>query len=76
MTAPQSTRAGTRQPYVDHREAALAILADCVIRGDTMPAKTASFLGASCAYQTLTPRMSKWLGDLLRKAGLPPIESR
>ena len=61
------------QSYSCHQDGALAILADYVIRGKLLPLRTASFLGACCAYETLTPRMRNWLDDLLRKENLPPI---
>lgn len=75
MSARQPFSAQVRA-FPDHREAALALLSDCVTRGDNMPARTASFLGTCCAYESLTPRMERWLVDLLRKAGLPPIAGR
>lgn len=60
--------------FVDHRDAALALLTVAVQRDEELPPKVANFLGACVGYRTLTARMIWWLTKLLRDAGLPSFE--
>jgi len=59
-------------PFTDHRAAAMAILTS----GAQLRAREGQFLGGlAFDANPLTEKQSNWLDILLRKHGLPPLES-
>lgn len=73
MNSTSTLNSNTPNQFNDHREAALALLAQMVRNEDVVTPKVGNFLGSCCAYRELTPRMTWWLGCLLRDGGLPPL---
>lgn len=60
----------TRQPFPDHRSAALALLNS----GTRLTRKAGQFLGQIAVDPSpLSAPQTKWLGQLLEQAGLPPL---
>lgn len=59
----------TKQPFNHHREAALALLNDCL----TLAHKEAGFLGNVCVADVLSDRQHAWLAKLLVRHGLPSL---
>jgi hypothetical protein len=60
--------------FTDVREAARTILKAAWNRETQLTPKGASFTGqASVATEPLTARQREWLGQLLSRAGLPPL---
>lgn len=58
-------------PFACQRDAALALLN----QGGRLTRKAGSFLGQLAVDDTpLSPAQSDWLGTLLDRAGLPPLE--
>jgi hypothetical protein len=60
----------TKRPFNHHRQAALALLNDCL----TLSHKEAGFLGNVCVAPALTNRQREWLAKLLLRNGLSPLE--
>lgn len=59
----------TKRPFNHHREAALALLNDCL----TLAHKESGFLGNVCVAPVLSERQRSWLTKLLERNGLPPL---
>jgi hypothetical protein len=57
------------QPFKHHRQAALALLAQC----PDLPHKAAGFLGHVCVAPVLSTRQREWLMKLLARHGQPPL---
>jgi hypothetical protein len=56
-------------PFATHRAACLALLNS----GADLNRKTGQFLGGSMFDEFLSEKQLKWLTDLLKKNGLPPL---
>lgn len=56
-------------PFINHRDAALAILAS----GTEIGWRAGQFCGGIMFNEVLTERQAKWLAALLIKADLPPL---
>jgi hypothetical protein len=59
----------TKRPFNRHRQAALALLNECV----ALSHKEAGFLGNVCVALILSNRQHDWLSKLLERNGLPPL---
>ena len=59
----------TKQPFIHHRQAALAMLNDC----QTLSHKEAGFCGHVCVADGLSDRQRNWLAKLLERHGLPSL---
>jgi hypothetical protein len=57
-------------PFRSHQEAARAL----ILSGAELSRKSSQFVGGTIFDpEPPSERQARWLGDLLRKAGLPPI---
>ena len=57
------------KPFQHHRDAALALLAQC----RELSRNEAGFLGHACVALLLTEKQVAWLAKLLDRHGLPPL---
>lgn len=59
----------TKPPFDHHRQAALALLNQCL----KLSHKEAGFLGNVCVADAVSDRQRDWLAKLLKRYGLPPL---
>lgn len=59
----------SEEPFVHHRQAALALLSNC----PGLSHMEAGFLGHVCVTASLTDKQREWLAKLLRRNRLPPL---
>lgn len=62
-------------PFIDHRDAAREVLRSVLANGETIRPKEGGFLG-QMAFDAnpMTEKQARWLGALLDRHGLPPME--
>jgi hypothetical protein len=58
-------------PFTSARQAVIAVLSSDA----DLNRKTGQFLGSvACQDEPMTERQAKWFADILKKAGLPPLD--